>query len=48
MIVEWHERVANNSKIALFGFFYVISVLVSLTDSVCDTMFHSRGLIYSE
>ena len=40
---ERHERVANSSKIALFGLCYVIIVLVSLTDSA---MFHIRGFFY--
>ena len=45
---EWHKRVANSSKIALFGFFYVMIILASLTGSVCEAMFHSRGLLYRE
>ena len=34
---EQHERVANS---VLFEFFFVIIILVSLTDSVWDATFH--------
>ena len=34
---EWHERVANSSKIALFDPFTKV-ILVSLNNSVCEAM----------